>query len=82
MHPCPFLARVTNSLILINYHVCNFSLLKLSIKFVIQFKEKIKNWGEATTTSPSGRHLGHYKSLYAEPTYDKEEQEELYETFK
>ena len=47
-----------------------------------EFKGKIKCWGEATTTSPSGRHLGHYKSLFAEPTYDKDEQEEEYQRFK
>lgn len=29
------------------------------------FRGKIRNWKEATTTSPSGRHLGWYKSLYA-----------------
>lgn len=47
-----------------------------------KFKGKIKCWGEATTTSPSGRHLSHYKILYAEPMYDKEEQEEQYDIFK
>ena len=30
-----------------------------------QFKGKIKAWKESTTTSPSGRHLGHYKALFA-----------------
>ena len=27
-----------------------------------------KSWREATTTSPSGRHLGHYKALIQDPT--------------
>ena len=33
------------------------------------FEGKIKAWREATTTSPSGRHLGRYKALYAPSTY-------------
>ena len=28
-----------------------------------EFKSRFKNWKEATTTSPSGRHLGHMHSL-------------------
>ena len=28
----------------------------------------IKNWSERTSTSPSGRHLGHYKSMIQDPT--------------
>ena len=28
------------------------------------WKKKILKWKEATTTSPSGIHLGHYKSLF------------------
>lgn len=37
---------------------------------MLEFKSKIKTWRESTTTSPSGRHLGRYKSLFAtgEPT--------------
>jgi hypothetical protein len=27
------------------------------------FTKAIKTWRESTSTSPSGRHLGHYKSL-------------------
>jgi hypothetical protein len=27
-----------------------------------------KSWRESTSTSPSGRHLGHYKALIQEPT--------------
>ena len=29
-----------------------------------EFKGKMKVWSEQTTTSPSGRHLGHYKALF------------------
>ena len=29
------------------------------------FQGKISKWKESTSTSPSGRHLGHYKSLFA-----------------
>lgn len=29
-----------------------------------EFKSKIKSWREATSTSPSGRHLGRYKALF------------------
>ena len=37
-----------------------------------QFKGKMKVWRETTSTSPSGRHLGHYKALFAriDPTLD------------
>jgi hypothetical protein len=31
------------------------------------FAYGIKNWSEKTSTSPSGRHLGHYKSLIQDP---------------
>ena len=31
---------------------------------VAQLRGKMKVWRERTTTSPSGRHLGHYKSLF------------------
>ena len=47
-----------------------------------EFKGKIICWGEATTTSPSGRHLRRYKSLFAEPAYNKDEQAEEYQMFK
>ena len=30
-----------------------------------EFKGKMKAWRESTTTSPSGRHLGRYKALFA-----------------
>ena len=30
-----------------------------------EFNGKIKSWRESTTTSPSGRHLGRYKALFA-----------------
>jgi hypothetical protein len=33
------------------------------------FSGKMKKWRETTTTSPSGRHLGRYKALFAESTY-------------
>ncbi|KAI2510294.1 hypothetical protein MHU86_4172 [Fragilaria crotonensis] len=31
------------------------------------FKKGILSWKESTTTSPSGRHLGHYKALVQDP---------------
>ena len=31
---------------------------------VAQLRGKMKVWREGTTTSPSGRHLSHYKSLF------------------
>ena len=31
---------------------------------VAQLRGKMKVWREGTTTSPNGRHLGHYKSLF------------------
>ena len=52
-----------------------------SFKFVTvkEFQGKMKAWRESTTTSPSGRHLGHYKSLIAtiNRSLDEEEQEQL-----
>ena len=29
------------------------------------FRKKMKKWRESTLTSPSGRHLGHYKACVA-----------------
>jgi hypothetical protein len=40
-----------------------------------KFCNGFKVWKERTTTSPSGRHLGHYKLLLRLPIYDKEDQE-------
>ena len=39
----------------------------------------MKAWRESTTTSPSGRHLGHYKLLIAiiDRSLDKEERKRL-----
>lgn len=34
------------------------------------FEGKLKVWRESTTTSPSGRHLGRYKALFASSIYD------------
>jgi hypothetical protein len=36
-----------------------------------EFKQAFINWNEKTTTSPSGRHLGHYKLLTILPVFDK-----------
>lgn len=47
-------------------------------KFIIekQFKGEVRAWTESTSTSPgSGRHLGHYKSLYTHPPPDMEPEE-------
>ena len=40
---------------------------KAATRFITEseFKGKIKVWRETTSTSPSGRHLGHYKVLYS-----------------
>ena len=35
-----------------------------------ELQGKIKAWNERTTTSPSGRHLGRYKALYATAIYE------------
>ena len=29
-----------------------------------EWKNKFKHWKESTSTSPSGVHLGHYKTLF------------------
>lgn len=34
----------------------------------LSFAAKITKWNEFTATSPSGRHLGHYKSLFSDGT--------------
>jgi hypothetical protein len=34
-----------------------------------EFREKLKVWTESTTTSPSGLHLGHYKTLIARHSF-------------
>jgi hypothetical protein len=46
-----------------------------------QFDGKIKSWSETTSTSPSGRHLGRYKALFAASQYDKQDQDFEYTTF-
>ena len=37
---------------------------------------RYKNWNEKTTTSPSGRHLGHYHALFRPFKYNNEEEKE------
>ena len=37
-----------------------------------EFKLGFKSWNENTSTSPSERHLGHYKALLAPDTWNKE----------
>ena len=41
----------------------------------------MKVWRESTTTCPNGRHLGHYKSLFAviDKSLESEERKELKE---
>jgi hypothetical protein len=34
------------------------------------FRSALWKWSESTTTSPSGRHLGHYKCLFANDHYE------------
>ena len=41
------------------------------------FRGKIRKWREATTTSPSGRHLGRYKALFSKGVYTPEEEAEV-----
>ena len=48
-----------------------------------EFIGKLKVWTESTTTSPSGLHLGHYKSLIARHAYSTDaSDEDLSEAFK
>ena len=46
-----------------------------------EFRGKMKVWRETTSTSPSGRHLGHYKALVSviDRTLPTEEKEKLYD---
>ena len=37
-----------------------------------EFKQGYRKWKERTTTSPSGRHLGHYHALFAPDGEEKE----------
>ena len=48
---------------------------------VAQLREKMKVWREGTTTFPSGRHLGHYRSLFTviDKSREYEERKELKE---
>jgi hypothetical protein len=41
-----------------------------------EVKLAFKNWKETTATSPSGRHLGHYKALFAPDGIDHSAEEE------
>jgi len=36
-----------------------------------QFEDGIKRWPEATSTSPSGRHLGHYRAMITHPIFSQ-----------
>jgi hypothetical protein len=45
------------------------------------FSGKIRKWREATSTSPSGRHLGWYKSLFARGNHDPTLDPEAHATF-
>jgi hypothetical protein len=40
------------------------------------FTGGIKAWNEDTATSPSGRHLGHYKSILAHQKHDQPEDQD------
>jgi len=40
------------------------------------FSDKLKFWSESTTTSPSGTHLGHYKSLIARHSFSSDAAED------
>ena len=42
-------------------------MLHASIITEDDIKKGFKSWKESTTTSPSGRHLGHYKALIQDP---------------
>ena len=46
---------------------------------IAQLRGKMKVWREGTTTSPSGRHLGHYKSLFTtiDHSLESDDREEL-----
>ena len=48
---------------------------------VAQLREKMKSCREGTTTSPSGRHLSHYKSLFTviDKSLEAKERRELEE---
>ena len=46
-----------------------------------EFKGKIQNWRETTSTSPSGRHLGRYRSLFARHIFNPTLAEEEHEQF-
>lgn len=41
-----------------------------------EFRSKIVSWKESTSTSPSGRHLGIYKALFATGPYNKNDEDE------
>ena len=41
-----------------------------------EFRGKLTAWRETTTTSPSGLHLGHYKSLFAKHSFSQIPEEE------
>ena len=45
---------------------------------VEEWKDKIRVWREQTTTSPSGKHLGHYKALLSRGSDDPQSEEGKY----
>ena len=48
---------------------------------IAQLRREMKVWREGTTTSPSGYHLGHYKSLFTviDISSESEDRKELKE---
>jgi hypothetical protein len=42
------------------------------------FLSGFKGWKESTSMSPSGRHLGHYKTIVTDPNFKKQDPEQAH----
>ena len=69
--PSPELSSLCKSVLLECKAVATLDAIPAALE-TTDFAGKIKKWREATTTSPSGQHLGRYKALFAQGTYAPE----------
>jgi hypothetical protein len=66
----PNTTKSANSLLKILSNEKNLSSIT-NVITLTEFRKAFKKWNEGTSTSPSGRHLGHYRCLFRPDNCDK-----------
>jgi hypothetical protein len=61
----PTISRVTTTLLTLLSKNAGIPPIQ-TLRSQEQFEKAFQKWSEGTSTSPSGRHLGHYKCLFAD----------------